>query len=54
VSAATAVGYRSLGVELDARYFRLAERAIPALVRLAVNEPALDARARPLPARARP
>jgi site-specific DNA-methyltransferase (adenine-specific) len=54
IAAATAVGYRSLGVELDARYFQLAQRAIPALARLAVNEPALDAQARALRARARP
>jgi site-specific DNA-methyltransferase (adenine-specific) len=37
VAAALAVGYTSVGVELDARYFALAERAIPELARLSVT-----------------
>lgn len=39
IAAAAAVGYRSIGVELDPSYFSLAQRAIPELVRLAVAEP---------------
>lgn len=39
LAAATAVGYRSVGVELDRRYFALAKRAIPKLTALAVREP---------------
>jgi DNA modification methylase len=39
LAAATAVGYRSIGVELDRRYFALAKRAIPKLVALEVREP---------------
>ncbi len=53
IAAAEAVGYTSLGVELDPRYFALAERAIPNLARLAVSEPELRERALPKPARAR-
>jgi hypothetical protein len=34
VAAAEAVGYDATGVELDAEYFRLAERAIPRLAAL--------------------
>jgi site-specific DNA-methyltransferase (adenine-specific) len=34
IAAALAVGYRSIGVELDPSYFSLAERAIPELMRL--------------------
>ena len=34
LAAAEAVGYHSIGVELDAEYFRLAERAIPQLAAL--------------------
>jgi DNA modification methylase len=38
IAAAAAVGYRSIGVELDASYFSLAERAIPELMRLSVGD----------------
>ncbi len=38
IAAAAAVGYSSIGVELDASYFSLAERAIPELMRLVVSE----------------
>jgi site-specific DNA-methyltransferase (adenine-specific) len=31
IAAAVAVGYRSIGVELDPDYFEIAQRAIPAL-----------------------
>src|SRR5260370_35097273 len=34
IAAAEAVGYASTGLELDAEYFRLAERAIPRLAAL--------------------
>ena len=34
IAAAEAVGYASLGVELDAEYFRLAGKAIPCLAAL--------------------
>lgn len=34
LAAATALGYASIGVELDAHYFALARRAIPKLARL--------------------
>jgi site-specific DNA-methyltransferase (adenine-specific) len=53
IAAAEAVGYASLGVELDPRYFALAERAIPALARLTPGEAASRERALPKPARAR-
>jgi site-specific DNA-methyltransferase (adenine-specific) len=36
LAAANAVGYKSIGVELDPEYVRLAERAIPELSRLQV------------------
>lgn len=36
LAACNAVGYNSIGVELDAEYFSLAERAIPALTRLKI------------------
>jgi hypothetical protein len=39
LAAATAVGYPSVGVELDRRYFTLAKRAIPKLAALVVKEP---------------
>jgi DNA modification methylase len=52
IAAAVAVGYPSLGVELDPRYFALAERAIPSLAALVLNEPDLG-RDLPKPARAR-
>jgi len=37
IAAAEAVGYQSIGIEKDPAYFRVAERAIPALARLSVN-----------------
>jgi len=37
VAAAIAVGYESIGVELDPRYFALAKRAVPKLAKLAVR-----------------
>ena len=36
-AAAVAVGYSSIGVEVDPEYFRMAERAIPKLARLSPN-----------------
>ncbi len=38
IAAAAAVGYRSIGVEVDASYFSLAERAIPELMRVPVAD----------------
>jgi site-specific DNA-methyltransferase (adenine-specific) len=40
IAAATALGYDSIGIELDASFFRLAKRAIPALAALSVAESA--------------
>ena len=37
IAAALANGYRSIGLERDPDYFRIADRAIPALARWAVN-----------------
>ncbi len=37
IAAAVAVGYKSIGIEQDPAYFRIAEKAIPALARLALN-----------------
>ncbi|MGH7837232.1 MAG: DNA-methyltransferase [Candidatus Binataceae bacterium] len=37
IAAAVAVGYQSIGIERDPVYFRIAEKAIPALARLNVN-----------------
>lgn len=37
IAAAEAVGYESIGVELDPAYFELAERSIPALAALATD-----------------
>jgi site-specific DNA-methyltransferase (adenine-specific) len=34
IAAAAAVGYQSLGIEIDAQYFALAERAVPQLAAL--------------------
>ena len=39
LAAAEAVGYRSIGVELDATYVEVARRGIPALKELAVRDP---------------
>jgi len=43
VAAASALGYESIGVELDAHFFRLAERAIPALAALELGSGAEEA-----------
>jgi DNA modification methylase len=37
IAAAVAVGYESIGIEHDPKYFRMAEKAVPKLARLAVN-----------------
>ena len=37
IAAAIAVGYESIGIEQDAVYFQIAQKAIPALAELAVN-----------------
>jgi site-specific DNA-methyltransferase (adenine-specific) len=37
IAAAIAVGYESIGVEVDPRFFKIAERAIPELSRHVVN-----------------
>jgi DNA modification methylase len=39
IAAAMAVGYHSVGIEHDPEYFRMAEKAIPALARLNVDGP---------------
>ncbi|MCL2714385.1 MAG: site-specific DNA-methyltransferase [Alphaproteobacteria bacterium] len=39
VAAAEALGYRSIGVERDADYYRMAKRAVPALMALHSGEP---------------
>ena len=36
LAAALAVGYSSIGVELDPAYFRVASRSVPRLARLAI------------------
>ena len=36
-AAAVAIGYQSIGIEMDPEYFRLAERVIPALARFTAN-----------------
>ena len=38
LAAAEAVGYTSIGIEKDPRYFRMATEAIPALAQLPVVE----------------
>jgi len=48
VAAALAVGYRSIGLENDHDYFRMAERAIPRLARLTVNGACSGGDAQPL------
>lgn len=40
LAAANAVGYRSIGIEKDARYFEMARAAIPRLTQLRVSAPA--------------
>jgi len=42
IAAAVAVGYESIGIELDPEYFQLAEQSIPKLARAAVNGASLD------------
>jgi site-specific DNA-methyltransferase (adenine-specific) len=37
IAAAIAVGYRSIGIERDLEYFRMAEKAIPALAQIEVR-----------------
>lgn len=37
IAAAVAVGYQSIGLEIDPLFFQLAEKAIPRLARLSVN-----------------
>lgn len=37
IAAAAAIGYQSIGIELDSLFFRIAEKAIPKLAALAVN-----------------
>ena len=37
LAAAEAVGYESVGVEKDSAYFRVAEKAIPALAKMQIN-----------------
>jgi len=34
IAAAVAVGYESVGLEIDPRYFKIAERAIPRLAKI--------------------
>ena len=40
VAAATAIGYRAIGVEVDNAYFEMARRAVPLLAAIPVNEDA--------------
>ena len=40
IAAAQAVGVRSIGVEVNSQYFRLAKKAIPRLAALEVSPPA--------------
>lgn len=37
IAAAVAVGYESIGLELDPAFYKVAERAIPRLAGIAVN-----------------
>jgi site-specific DNA-methyltransferase (adenine-specific) len=53
IAAAIAVGYASIGVELDPKYFTLARRSIPKLAALRFADPAARAQKLPRPARAR-
>jgi site-specific DNA-methyltransferase (adenine-specific) len=39
IAACLAVGYRGIGIELDAAYFEIARAAIPVLARLKVSSP---------------
>jgi site-specific DNA-methyltransferase (adenine-specific) len=38
IAAAAAIGYESVGLEIDAEYFKLAQAAIPQLIELRVGE----------------
>ncbi len=42
IAAAARVGYESIGIEVDAAYFRLAQQAIPALAQWMPNESSSD------------
>ncbi len=53
IAAAVAVGYESIGVALDPKYFALAKRAVPKLAQLPVADTVSLPRALPRPARAR-
>ncbi|MBM3564910.1 MAG: site-specific DNA-methyltransferase [Alphaproteobacteria bacterium] len=46
IAAAKAIGYRSIGLEKDALYFQIAERAIPILANLSSNISSLSLRRR--------
>ncbi|HWB10617.1 MAG TPA: DNA methyltransferase [Pirellulales bacterium] len=43
IAAAAAVGYESVGIEIDAEYFKLAQAAIPRLIELPAEESATTA-----------
>jgi site-specific DNA-methyltransferase (adenine-specific) len=49
IAAAVAVGYASVGIELDPEYFEMARQAIPQLARLPVKEPGRSPHPRGLP-----
>ena len=38
IAAATACGFRSIGIEMDGEYFRMAEEAIPQLAQLSERQ----------------
>jgi site-specific DNA-methyltransferase (adenine-specific) len=42
IAAAAAMGLRSIGLEVNSTYFRMAKRAIPRLAGLAVERPQVD------------
>lgn len=42
IAAARAIGYQSIGIEQDPAYFRIAQKAIPALAQLKVNGASSD------------
>lgn len=46
IAAACAVGYHSIGIELDSEYYQVARNAIPELTALTVNEPQSDGTSR--------
>jgi site-specific DNA-methyltransferase (adenine-specific) len=37
IAAATAIGYESIGIEIDPLFFAMAERAIPLLAKLTIG-----------------